>query len=96
MMRDHATIFTGFALAVLLTAIPFACVAGAWLSRDATLWLIGLCAIAQIAVHLHFFLGIGRRHRERAGSLAFTMVVAFIMVGGTIWVMANLNWRMGY
>lgn len=95
-MHKKSAIWVGFALAVLLTVLPFAVVAGQWLPRTFTLWLIAGAAIAQIAVHLHFFLGIGfhRKHRERAISLAFACVLLFIMVGGTIWIMTSLYWRM--
>ncbi|MEM7074981.1 MAG: cytochrome o ubiquinol oxidase subunit IV [Pseudomonadota bacterium] len=95
-MHEKSSIWIGFALAVFLTALPFAAVAGQWLAREATLWLIALAAIVQIAVHLHFFLGIGfhRKHRERAISLLFASVLLIIMVGGTIWVISNLYLRM--
>lgn len=95
-MREMHHILTGFALAAILTALPFAAVYGQWFSRGATLWLIALAAVIQIVVHLHFFLGVGfaGKHRERITSLLFACVLMFIMVGGTLWVMSNLNWRM--
>lgn len=95
-MRERNTILTGFALAVILTVIPFAAVYGGWLSRSATLWLIAVAAVVQIGVHLHFFLGIGfsGKHRERVSALLFASVLMFIMVGGTLWVMNNLYVRM--
>lgn len=98
MMQIPRSIYAGFALAVILTAVPFASVVGGWLSRGTTLWLIGFCAISQIAVHLYFFLGVGfaKSQRDRTGPLLFTFVLLFIMVGGTIWVIGNLNWRMDY
>lgn len=98
MMHGARTVFVGFALAVILTGLPFAAVMGKWLPREQTLWLVGLAAIIQIAVHLRFFLGIrfGSENQEKTGSLLFAGVLLFIMVGGTIWVMGNLNWRMMY
>jgi cytochrome o ubiquinol oxidase operon protein cyoD len=95
-MQGTRSIFVGFSFAIVLTVIPFLLVDGKWLSRDAVLWVIGGMAIAQIAVHMRFFLGIGfgPKHRERAVSLLFACVLLFFMVGGTIWVIGNLNWRM--
>ncbi|MEM7091210.1 MAG: cytochrome o ubiquinol oxidase subunit IV [Pseudomonadota bacterium] len=95
-MRELPTILIGFALAVLLTALPFAAVAGQWLPRGATIWLIAVAAVVQIIIHLHFFLGVGftGKHRERITSLLFACVLMFVMVGGTLWVMGNLYWRM--
>lgn len=96
MMPRLSFIFVGFALAVILTALPFAAVAGQWMSREPLLWLIGIAAVVQIGVHLHFFLGIGLsgKHQDRSASLLFACVLMFIMVGGTIWVIGNLNYRM--
>ncbi|WP_234999547.1 cytochrome o ubiquinol oxidase subunit IV [Roseovarius albus] len=90
------TILTGFALAVILTVLPFVAVIGQWLPREGTLWLIAITAVVQITVHLYFFLGveITGKHRERLSSLLFACVLIFIMVGGTLWVMGNLYWRM--
>ncbi|WP_164658939.1 cytochrome o ubiquinol oxidase subunit IV [Tropicibacter sp. Alg240-R139] len=95
-MREMPTIVIGFCLAVILTALPFAVVIGQWLPRESTLWLIAVAAVLQIMVHLHFFLGVGfsSKHRERLTSLLFACVLMFIMVGGTLWVMTNLYWRM--
>ncbi|MEM8630028.1 MAG: cytochrome o ubiquinol oxidase subunit IV [Pseudomonadota bacterium] len=95
-MERLQAIFIGFGLAVVLTVLPFAAVLGKWLPRDATLWLIAIAAVVQIGVHLHFFLGVGftRKHRERLVTLLFAGVLLFFMVGGTLWVMGNLYWRM--
>lgn len=95
-MREMQTIVIGFCLAVLLTALPFAAIIGQWLPREGLLWLITIAAALQIMVHLHFFLGVGfsSKHRERLTSLLFACVLMFIMVGGTLWVMTNLYWRM--
>ena len=95
-MERMPAILTGFGLAVVLTILPFGAVAGHWLPRGTTLWLIAVAAILQIAVHLHFFLGIGLsgQHRERRITLLFACVLMFIMVGGTLWVMNNLYGRM--
>ncbi len=95
-MREMSTIVIGFGLAVILTALPFGAVIGQWLPREGTLWLIAIAAVLQIMVHLHFFLGVGfsGKHRERLSSLLFACVLMLIMVGGTLWVMTNLYWRM--
>ncbi|TMV08453.1 cytochrome o ubiquinol oxidase subunit IV [Ruegeria sediminis] len=95
-MQGLRPILIGFALAVVLTVLPFGLVATRLLPRDMTLWLVGVAAVTQIMVHLRFFLGIrlGSGDRERNGALIFAFVLLFIMVGGTLWVMGNLNYRM--
>lgn len=86
----------GLALAVLLTAIPFALVATGALPRQTTLILIALLAIMQIFVHLTFFLHIDFKTtpRENLVALAFALVLIFIMVGGSLWIMFDLYHRM--
>ncbi len=86
----------GLALAVILTAIPFALVATGALARGTTLIIIAVAAVVQILVHLGFFLHIGFRStpRENLIALAFACVLIFFMVGGTLWIMFDLYHRM--
>ncbi|MGI9400491.1 MAG: cytochrome o ubiquinol oxidase subunit IV [Rhizobiaceae bacterium] len=90
--------FIGFGLAVVLSAIPFAAVGFNWFSPAATISVIALAAIVQIAVHLRFFLDISfKSHRPRAKvSLLFAIVLMVIMIGGTLWIMTDLAYRMGH
>jgi heme/copper-type cytochrome/quinol oxidase subunit 4 len=62
---------TGFALALVLTGIPFGLVVADLLPRFATLVVIALLALVQVMVHLRFFLHIDlpstpRENRRRA------------------------------
>ena len=86
----------GLALAVVLTAIPFALVATGVLPRQTTLVIIAVFAIMQILVHLTFFLHIDFKTtpRENLVALAFALVLIFIMVGGSLWIMFDLYNRM--
>ena len=86
----------GLALAVVLTAIPFALVATGVLPRQTTLVIIAVFAIMQISVHLTFFLHIDFKTtpRENLVALAFALVLIFIMVGGSLWIMFDLYNRM--
>ncbi|MEM7398778.1 MAG: cytochrome o ubiquinol oxidase subunit IV [Pseudomonadota bacterium] len=86
----------GLALAVVLTAIPFGLVATGALPRQATLIIIAVFAVAQIIVHLTFFLHIDFKTtpRENLVALAFALVLIFIMVGGSLWIMFDLYHRM--
>lgn len=95
-MHGLRTTLIGFGAAALLTAVPFAFVAFGIVSPAHTLWIIGLAGVAQIIVHLRVFLGIRLRSgdRERNAALIFAVVLLCIMVGGTLWIMGNLNYRM--
>jgi cytochrome o ubiquinol oxidase operon protein cyoD len=50
-------------------------------------------AIAQIGVHLVFFLhlGSGPDHTNNILALAFGMLVVFLVITGSCWIIANLN-----
>ncbi|MBB3951934.1 cytochrome o ubiquinol oxidase subunit IV [Aureimonas jatrophae] len=86
---------TGFALAVLLTALPFSLVA-AGLDGRWVLTAIGLAALAQIVVHFRFFLHISldRSTRDDLQLILFTSLIIALMAGGTIWILGNLHERM--
>lgn len=86
----------GLFLAALLTATSF------WATNSSLLWGPGIplglaaLAIAQMGVHLVFFLHIttGPDNTNNVLALAFgVLIVALIMVG-SIWIMANLNANM--
>ncbi len=86
----------GLVLAVILTATSF------WAANTSSLWAPGIplglavLAIAQMGVHLVFFLHIttGRDNTNNVLALAFGMLIVFLVVAGSIWIMANLNANM--
>ena len=86
----------GLVLALGLTATSF------WAASTHLLWgpgvPIGLCvlAIAQMGVHLVFFLHIttGPDNTNNVLALAFGVMIVFLVVVGSLWIMANLNHNM--
>jgi len=87
---------SGFILSILLTAIPFALVMSGAVSRSAAIFGIFGAAIMQILVHLHYFLHLDTSSAAHWNVLAllFTLLIMTLFVGGTIWIMYNLNYRM--
>ena len=87
---------TGFVLALILTAIPFALVMSGALSRSTVLFGIFGAAIVQILVHLHYFLHLDTSSAMRWNVLAllFAVLIIILFVGGTLWIMYHLNYRM--
>jgi len=87
---------TGFVLSLILTAIPFALVMGGALSASAALAAIFSAGIVQILVHLHYFLHLDTSSAARWNVLAmiFTLLIMILFVGGTLWIMYTLNYRM--
>jgi cytochrome o ubiquinol oxidase subunit IV len=87
---------TGFVFALVLTGIPFGLAAANLLPRFTTLVVIAVLAVVQVVVHLRYFLHIDLESTPRANllALAFAAVLVFLMVGGTLWIMLDLNARM--
>lgn len=85
----------GFALALVLTAIPFAVVYWALLPSSAALAVIALAAIAQIIIQLRYFLHVDleRTPRENLMALFFAGFLILVMVGGSLWIMFDLHYR---
>jgi cytochrome o ubiquinol oxidase operon protein cyoD len=86
----------GLGLALLLTAVSF------WVASTSVLWgpgvAVGLVvlAIAQMGVHLVFFLHItsGPDNTNNVLALAFGVLIVFLVMIGTIWIMAHMNANM--
>lgn len=95
----HATMreyMIGFVLSLILTAIPFWLVMTMPLSPAVTAAVIMGFAVAQIIVHMVFFLHMNSK--SEGGwtmlSLIFTITVVVIMLAGSLWVMHHLNTNM--
>src|SRR5262249_5536717 len=96
-MRTGVLVYTtGLVLAVILTATSF------WVANTSLLWPPGVplglvvLAIAQMGVHLVFFLHIttGADNTNNVLALAFGMLIVTLVVAGSLWIMANLNENM--
>jgi len=87
---------TGFILSLILTAIAFASVMSGALSSAAALAGIFMAGIVQILVHLHYFLHLDTTSAARWNvvALVFTLLIMALFVGGTLWIMSSLNYRM--
>ena len=86
----------GLALALILTGVSF------WVASTSALWgpgvAVGLVvlAIAQMGVHLVFFLHItsGPDNTNNVLALAFGVMIVFLVMVGTIWIMAHMTANM--
>ena len=89
-LRDYAI---GFVLSVMLTAIPFWLVMTGQFSNAATAAIIVAFAVAQIIVHMVYFLHMSTKAEGgwTMTSLVFTVIVVVIMLAGSVWVMHHLN-----
>ncbi len=86
----------GLLLAAILTATSF------WVVNTSLLWGPGInlglavLAIAQMGVHLVFFLHIstGPDSSNNVLAVAFGVLIAFLVVAGSLWIMSDLNTTM--
>ncbi len=93
---SFATYPAGLAFALLLTGASFL------VSQTNLLWAPGVpaglsvLAIAQMGVHLVFFLhiGTGPDNTNNVLALAFGVLIVTLVVSGSLWIMANLNANM--
>ena len=90
------TYTTGFILSVILTLVAFGAVMTGGMPYAADLTIIFSAAILQILVHLHYFLHLDTSSDSRWNLLAliFTVMIIVLFVGGTLWIMWHLNYRM--
>jgi cytochrome o ubiquinol oxidase operon protein cyoD len=84
------------ALALVLTAIPFSLVATRALRRSLALIVIAVAAVLQVLVHQRYFLHLDLKSRrdENVLAITFAALLVFVMIGGTLWIMLDLNERM--
>lgn len=86
----------GLALAVALTCASF------YAAKTGLIWKPGVpaalvaLAVAQMGVHLAFFLHIttGADNTNNVLALAFGVLIVTLLAGGSIWIMAHLNHNM--
>jgi len=84
---------TGLVLALVLTGTSF------WVANSSMLWAPGIAiglavlAIAQMGIHLVFFLHMTSSpdNTNHALALAFGVLVVFMVVAGSLWIMRDLN-----
>ena len=87
----------GLALALVLTGVSF------WVASTSVLWGPGVAtglvvlAIAQIGIHLVFFLHItsGPDNTNNVLARAFGVLIVFLVMIGTIWIMGHMNANVG-
>ncbi len=96
MLSETVSYVIGMVLALGLTAVSF------WVASTSTIWgpgvAVGLVvlAIAQMGVHLVFFLHItsGPDNTNNVLALAFGVLIVFLVMVGTIWIMGHMNTNM--
>jgi cytochrome o ubiquinol oxidase operon protein cyoD len=86
----------GLGLAALLTIVSF------YIARTTLVWqpsipvALAVLAIGQMGVHLVFFLKIttGPDNVNNVMALAFGVLIVFLVIVGSLWIMAHMNHNM--
>jgi cytochrome o ubiquinol oxidase subunit IV len=86
----------GLALAAALTAASFWAVSSGVIYGPAIPVALAVLAIAQMGIHLVFFLHIttGPDDTNNVLALAFGLLIVTLVVSGSLWIMANLDHNM--
>lgn len=87
---------TGFCLSLLLTIAAFLIIEMRLFSDTGLYVVLAVLAIAQLYVQSVCFLrlNLGREGRWNTFPYLFTILITCILIGGTLWIMYNLNFNM--
>ena len=97
---DHAEGYLGYlvglGLAVLLTIVSFVVAGTDWVWAPSIPVALCVLAVAQMGVHLVFFLHItsGPDSTNNVMALAFGVLIVFLLIGGSLWIMDHMNHNM--
>ncbi|AEO08805.1 cytochrome O ubiquinol oxidase subunit IV [Buchnera aphidicola str. Ak (Acyrthosiphon kondoi)] len=93
MNKDIKSYLLGFLFSTLLTIVPFVLAIQNFFYSKINCIIFILCAISQIIVHFIYFLHLNFSKEERWNliTLLFVIMIIFIVVFGSIWIMHNLN-----
>lgn len=86
----------GFSLSLILTLIAYYFVIQKSFSKDILFAMVSGFAILQAFVQLFLFLHLGQEKKPRWGFHTFLMMILilFIVVFGSLWIMYSLDYRM--
>lgn len=94
--KSLKTYLIGFVLCLVLTFIAFAIVGKDSLSNELLYVTVSALAILQLIVQVVCFLRLNASEGARWNliSFLFTALIIFVIVGGSLWIMWNLNYNM--
>ena len=87
----------GFFACLVLTLIPFYSVMYSTWHKSALIMLIMVTAVMQFFVQVYCFLRLNntsKQGRMNTAALMFTFIILVVIVGGSMWIMANLDYFM--
>jgi cytochrome o ubiquinol oxidase operon protein cyoD len=94
---SYTTYITGFVVSLICTLSSYYLVRHHMVSRKWSIaYIVAALALVQFFIQLTLFLHLGREAKPKLRLLVFCfmMMVVMILIGGSIWIMQNLNERM--
>ncbi len=95
--KKLASYITGFVLSIALTLIAFAIIEKQSFAPYVLFMAVGVLAIVQALVQVYCFIRSNTSQEDGAWNVIAIMFSAFvvaILVGGSLWIMYNLNYNM--
>jgi cytochrome o ubiquinol oxidase subunit IV len=91
--KNIVTYVLGFILCLILTLFSFGLVTYKPISTEMIYTLLSVLAISQLIIQSVCFLGLkfGKDGRWNMLPFLFTLLIIFFIVGGSLWIMYNLN-----
>ncbi|MBM3207938.1 MAG: hypothetical protein FJZ57_04960 [Chlamydiae bacterium] len=89
-------VLLGFMLSLFFAVAMYRIADRQHLSGDAFAWTIFSIGFIQALIQLVFFMQVGLENKPHWVSLSFifTVIVIVIVVGGSIWIMNNLDYNL--
>jgi len=84
----------GFVLSIIVTLLAYVFVVNHVWPKETLIYVVLALAIIQLTVQAVFFLHIGRGSHWKLVTFVFALMVVVIVVGGSLWIMNNLDYNM--
>ena len=103
---NHTTVqryILGFLLSLALTLVAFSLVeqhrhsGHRWGGHGYLLMSVSALAVLQIIVQVRYFLHLGKEEAQphyKSVAFVYTFIMVLFIVGGSLWIMNNLNYNM--
>lgn len=93
---SYKSYLIGFVLSIVFTLTAYFLTTGHVLEAWTLALTISALAVAQVFVQLFFFLHLAEEQSPRWNLIAFIFmaIVVVIIVGGSLWIMYNLDYHM--
>lgn len=88
--------FIAFVISLMLVVAVYRIVVHYELTQGLLVATICILAFLQVVAQLFFFFHLGLESKPRWGMITFlfTLLIAIIVIGGSLWIMSNLNYNL--